>query len=303
MAALLIVTGNVFADDLIKNGDFSAVAANGTPENWRCSLSSSNQCTVEDGVLSFQVNDSSALALVLQDKLPLEPGKKYIMMSEVKGDEGSEYYFYLEFRRMVNGKPGPMASINTAKFKAPADFTLNQVAFTLPEDAVNCYIVLRACSGNVSFRNVKLVDFASSAPADSLVKNGYFDEIAGKSPVNWEMRGSGWKVLPATNGNVLSMPNGALALQRNLPFEEGQRYTVTCQVRSNDAENFFMFYTEWKLNGDLRSAIYPGHKATSEWQDCKLNIVFPAGASNGYIVLASRGGTIEFRNVEILKAE
>ena len=134
------------------------------------------------------------------------------------------------------------------------------------------------------------------APANSLIKNGFFEDVAGGKALNWEVRGKNFKVTATADGNKLELDK-SLVLQRNLPLVPGKTYNLKLQVRSSDQANKLMIYFEWKLDGKLRSHILPLRNAPANWTDLQINFTFPHKAANAYFVLRSLEGNVEFRNI------
>ncbi len=294
MAAAITLCGS----DLVKNGNFSELNSKNLPVSWDIRQTNGATASVSNGELKFAVNTPGAVAFAIQKNLPFAAGKKYVITCDVKGNADSSYMIYLEGRR----KSGSLTSYNVKTVAAPQDFQTVRFVYPMPNDVSAPYIVLRCIKGEVSFRKLAVKELVSLAPANSLIKNGFFEEGADSRIADWNVRGKGAKISAAADGTKLELDK-SLVIQHNLPLVSGKKYTLKLQVRSSDPANQMMVYLEWKLDGNLRSHIAPMRNAPAEWTDVQLNLTFPANASNAYIVLRSIQKNVEFRNVVLTESK
>lgn len=288
--------------NLVKNGNFTELNNRYLPVGWDVRKSAGASAGVNLGEFKLQVSDPAQVALALQRNLPLESGKSYVVSCEVKGSDGAEYMLYMESTVTNNGK-SKLTSAHTQKLRAANEFKVVRFVYDVPANSKAPYVVLRACKGEVSFRNLVIEDLAGKTPADSLIKNGSFDLVAGSAPQFWEMRGNGYSVESGSEGNFLRLPGGTLALQKKLPLQAGKRYTMSALVRSSDADNQLVIYFEWSDGKKLRSRISPPKTANSEWSKVELELAFPDNGRNAYVVLRSVKGTVDFRDVAVVEVK
>ncbi len=148
---------------LMENADFARLDAAGKPEKWEARVRGDNQFSLtpaaDGAVLLLKCVDEKEPALLMYRNLPLEAGKRYQVVYEVKGTAGARYLAYCEWLLKPAGADKPVLKGVETRIKNPsAEWTKQQFGFTFPADSTTPYFVFSCSGGEVSFRNLTLTE-------------------------------------------------------------------------------------------------------------------------------------------------
>ncbi|MBQ6598637.1 MAG: hypothetical protein IJH79_13885, partial [Lentisphaeria bacterium] len=160
----------------------------------------------------------------------------------------------------VNGRK-KIGGLHYTQIKSSEQGSAESFQFTLPEDAVQPYLVFHVKSAEeVSFSKLLLQKTAETADPAELLNNNRFSMLTGKGlPAGWMCRG------PADNfhfaDDKAEIKGGKTVLIAPLTGLIGKDAVFTCHIKG---QGKFRIYAEWYWteNGRKRSKSTPG-----KWQD------------------------------------
>ena len=173
------------AGNLLKNGDFSDLTGAKLPRYWTFRGTPLPEIRAK-GRLTLGGNAASWMAAI--QYLSLKPGTNYTMSWFAAGK--APYSCYIEYTHTVNGRK-KIGGLHYTQIKSSEQGSAESFQFTLPEDAVQPYLVFHVKSAEeVSFSKLLLQKTAETADPAELLNNNRFSMLTGKGlPAGWMCRG------------------------------------------------------------------------------------------------------------------
>lgn len=162
-----LAMGAIYGEDSssppLKNAAWTEATPGGVPKDW-AGVGPKGFCQIKaeggGNALILKRINAGKPAMLIQRNLTIASGGKYLVSCEVKGSDGAVFLFYCEWKEKNASGKWIHRGFNTRKQDAPKEWTLT--AFEVPvsgsEMAESLYLVMSAQSGEVMFRNLRMVE-------------------------------------------------------------------------------------------------------------------------------------------------
>jgi len=91
---LLLAAMMLCGAEELRNGNFADLKENGLPAEWEFRGNSENFKREQDGTVLLTRSDKPVM--LIQNRLPLTPGKEYLVLLDVNAPRGTDYSIYFE---------------------------------------------------------------------------------------------------------------------------------------------------------------------------------------------------------------
>ena len=303
--SLLSLSCSLFAENMLKNSNFSEKSPVGLPLYWEFRGATLKGVVVNDNYIKFGGGKAGEGIYLIQRALPLTGGVKYTLSYKVKSSNKSQCRVYCEWTRNNNGKTD-WHSAGANIYAAGDQWQTHEVSFEYEMNSNPAYLVLNVKDeGEVEFKDFLLEINAAKEKAAK-------EQLGGKWHLHSDSvftQNGGQEVLSVKQNKTSWLGIGAEL--KGVPLEAGKKYTLSYAVigtgNAGNATGFHPFRVQVAFDGIK-------DKAASSWDDVwndsfqnkQFSFEIPANAASGKInieLVVTGGGATCFNNIKLEKSE
>ena len=283
------------ADNLLKNADFSKLGGKGIPENWvfRTSPGGTMTRVEEDGRFLIRLASTdrkpSSRVFLIQQRVPVVNGGRYLLSIRYRGEAGSKALFYIE-----RGKPYWVSKV---ALTCSGRWQTADLPVTVNNRGSIPYVAIALMGGGAIEFTAPVLVRDTAAAAGNLLRNADFEltrEVGGKLlPAFWTTNcRAAFEVVKLAGADsavrfTLDPEQRGNIIQWGVPLTPGKEYLFTLRYRGSAGAKG-MFYVE----RDGHSLGIRKFECGDEWRTGELLVAMPAGnGKRPYAVVTAEPGS------------